>query len=156
MSRTVVVLILSCAGLLADGGPVEVERVRLLSVAEDGCSSDPLVFWSPGGPARGLVRVRLAATSAARSRVSLTLRWGLLPPGAPLTEEAIAWSDAEPLGAFDVSIEAGGRGEVFASIPIARRAREWREAGLVPVRCRVVVSLAEGTEDSAAIEMLPR
>ena len=125
----------------------------------DGSSHyDPLAFWAPGGPRRVSVRAGVSWTAVGLARdlpVSVRVSWGLLPPGAPRRDASIVWSDPEEVFTSTMSASAGStRGEVWASVPIARRAREWRDAGLEVVACRVVVEVA-GAETDSTLDVLP-
>ncbi len=118
----------------------------------------PLAFWAPGGPRRLTVRARVAwapADAAVDLPVSVRVSWGLLPPGAPRVDASIAWSDAEEVYSSSIAASAGSTGAVvWSSIPIARRAREWRDAGLLVVGCRVIVSVA-GVDFTSTLDVLP-
>lgn len=139
----------------------EDDAVEVDSIAFRACPSassplcDPLVFWTPGQSERVLIRARLHAPGdASTSRIDLSVAWGLLPSGAPLREASIVWSDPEELRSFDVPLVADASADLFSTIPIARRAREWQEAGLDVVACRVLVRCrAEAT--SATLDVIP-
>ncbi|GEM_PF-5638612 len=153
MRRWPLVLLLLLARIAsAEGDLVEVDSISFRALSE---AADPLVFWTPGQSERLLVRARLRGPDeASTSRVALAVEWALLPAGAPLREASILWSDSEELRSFDVALDAGASGELFATIPIARRAREWQEAGLDVVACRVRVR-AGGETASATLDVIP-
>lgn len=121
-------------------------------------SYDPLAFWCPGGPRRVTVRARVAwapCDAPTALPVSVRVSWGLLPPGASRADDSIVWSDAEEIYSSPMAVSAGSTGgEVWASLPISRRAREWRDAGLEVVACRVVVTVAGG-DSVATLDVLP-
>ena len=157
MPRWPLVLLLSFACIAsAEGDLVEVDSITFRACPSASTPlCEPLVFWTPGQSERVLVRARLhAPVEATTSRVVLSVEWGLLPAGAPLREASIVWSDPEESRSFDVSLGADAPGAVFATIPIARRAREWQEAGLDVVACRVLVRTG-GVTASATLDVIP-
>ncbi len=157
MPRWPLVMLLGIAAVAS----AEVDLVEVDSISFRAFSTtspavrDPLVFWTPGQSERVLVSARLRApVGPAAARVVLSVEWALLPAGAPLREASIVWSDPEQVGSFDVSLEEGASGAAFATLPIARRAREWQEAGLDVVACRVLVR-AGGVTASATLDVIP-
>lgn len=140
----------------AEGDLVEVDSIAFRACpSASSAPCDPLVFWTPGQSERVLVRARLHAPGdASTSRIDLSVAWGLLPSGAPLREASIVWSDPEELRSFNVPLGADASEDVFSTIPIARRAREWQEAGLDVVACRVLVR-TDGVTASATLDVIP-
>lgn len=112
---------------------------------------DPLVFWTPGLSERVLVRARIAPPETeSAARLVVAVEWGVVAGGAPVEDASVVWSDPEEAGAFEVHLREGDRCEIAATVPIARRAREWGEAGLDVVLCRVRVG-----EASATLHVIP-
>lgn len=156
-------LLLLLARIAAAEGGLRVESISFVAEVRSADADafprpDPLVFWTPGVSERVIARARLASPDvSASARVVLAVEWALLPAGAPLRDDSIVWSEAEELRGFEMALPADGRGDVFASIPIARRSLEWREAGLEAVRCRVTVRVGEdeARRSASVLEIVP-
>ncbi len=157
MPRWPLVLLLASFAC-ADGDGPRVDSIRFFVVRDSGSPPrcDPLVFWAPGVSERVLVRTRLSADGGeTTARVVLSVEWGLLPEGAELRDEAVVWGGPEEVRSFEVALAEGGGGELLASIPIARRALEWRREGFHVVRCRLRADVSGGEARQAVLEVLP-